>query len=338
MRQRVRESLQKALNSGIGVALVKNDVENALGSATVDAHALAATIEQAMYRHFAEMLPNAPADTPASCGDAYREKFRTLYSNLRNADNVRRVLSGDIDADRLVQMSSDELASDELKHIRQEVMEDKLRGSVLTEEQAAVVLKHVKPKMASAGTNRPGSSAEKETDGTVDDANVLARNRGSGAVQDVAAMEVDTVGEAESSVLPLEATSQDSVNKQMSDSNGSVGPIRRASADAVREPVVVMSNSASTKPLASQQPVEDFLLAKVDTHRTSVLSLGRTSPKRKQAGEADTASTPPAKVAKVVSDEADVPAAGRVVWSGRLEMLNVGSVGGKARQGQLSYL
>jgi len=70
----------------------------------------------------------------------YKNKFRTLYFNLkdlRNPELRRRVLEGEISPERLVSMSPKELAYQELNQWREKKSADLLRQKVLGRETAA---------------------------------------------------------------------------------------------------------------------------------------------------------------------------------------------------------
>lgn len=70
----------------------------------------------------------------------YKNKFRTLYFNLKDARNPElrcRVLSGDLTPEHLVSMTPRELASQELSQWRQRKKEELLQATVLDQDAAA---------------------------------------------------------------------------------------------------------------------------------------------------------------------------------------------------------
>ena len=158
IRQRVRENMKKIFENGL-----KKYTEYA---DTMDASALAQQVEQSMFQHFAEEQPDPTTTSSAVayyCGDAYKEKFRILYANLRDDTNLKAVLSGRTDPEHLVQMNAEDLANEQLKSIKQAVMDEKIRHTVLTEEQAAVILKKTKPVGAIANAKNAAATQELAT-------------------------------------------------------------------------------------------------------------------------------------------------------------------------------
>eukprot|EP00158_Paraphelidium_tribonemae_P005347 Partr_v1_DN27293_c0_g1_i1_m38677 putative SPOC domain containing 1 len=142
VRQRVVQNFQKVLETG-RIALIDLNkqaasTDTAVGEdsgnqqpydlpSDVDINQLAVDIESAM--------------NDSLSGDQYKEKFRTLHFNLKDAKNAFNVLSGHISPARLVTMSSEDLANEQLKSMKQEVQKESLRGSVLTEDMVTVILK-----------------------------------------------------------------------------------------------------------------------------------------------------------------------------------------------------
>ena len=104
LRDKVRENLAKALTSdGEGVVAAKED-----------ALQTACAIEVKMWKKF------------GSTNDDYKAKFRTLNFNFKDKKNGNlrsAILKGNISPKHVVNMTSEELANDDLKKYRQEVKE-----------------------------------------------------------------------------------------------------------------------------------------------------------------------------------------------------------------------
>lgn len=73
-------------------------------------------------------------------GPAYRTKMRSLYMNLKDPKNPelrQRVVSGDVSADRLRQMSPQEMAPTELRKEMEEIEKQNLFNAQGAKEQRA---------------------------------------------------------------------------------------------------------------------------------------------------------------------------------------------------------
>jgi len=88
---------------------------------------------------FAMNLENAIFDkfksTKETISNEYRDKIRSLRFNLQDPKNpllCARVLSGDIKIPGLIAMSSDELASKEIKQMRQQLKEESIKNVVIS--------------------------------------------------------------------------------------------------------------------------------------------------------------------------------------------------------------
>lgn len=94
---------------------------------------------------YAQAIEQAALDLPAAKGSsgeaAYREKIRSLYQNLRNKSNPElkvRVLSGEISAQRLVEMTHEELKSKEQKAVDAAIAKENMNNAMVAQEQKSV--------------------------------------------------------------------------------------------------------------------------------------------------------------------------------------------------------
>ncbi|EJD47952.1 hypothetical protein AURDEDRAFT_86321, partial [Auricularia subglabra TFB-10046 SS5] len=95
-----------------------------------NAVAFVADLEHTMFEHYAEPDKNG---NPHASGK-YKERFRMLTFNLSKEDRVilrRRIVSGDLPADELANMSSTDLASEETKQAIEQVLKESLEHSIL---------------------------------------------------------------------------------------------------------------------------------------------------------------------------------------------------------------
>ncbi|KAG5363137.1 Transcription factor BYE1 [Yarrowia sp. B02] len=92
---------------------------------------LALTIEQELYDMYGTLEPEI--------GSTYRDKFRTLSFNLRDAKNETlriRVMAGKVTPRTLVAMSSEEMMNPELQKLAEEVRAEAIRDTVLVVDEA----------------------------------------------------------------------------------------------------------------------------------------------------------------------------------------------------------
>lgn len=111
MRDKVRKLLADAMDK---------DGESVLPEGRVGIEQVANAIEHAMYAHFGE------TDTK------YKTKYRDLNFNLKDPKNVslrKRVLTRFVTLDKLISMSNQELANDELKQTRKQVQDKMTRDA-----------------------------------------------------------------------------------------------------------------------------------------------------------------------------------------------------------------
>lgn len=111
VRKRVVENLAKVL----GKAATDNDSN--------DTQTLAESIETAMFTALAVKGTNGKY----SCGEEYKEKFRSLHFNLKDKRNAERVLNGELTPEQIITMSSDEFADEDLKRMKEQVQEQSIR-------------------------------------------------------------------------------------------------------------------------------------------------------------------------------------------------------------------
>lgn len=130
--EKVRKSAASALK-GIFVSVpnTKYTIPVAGETAEVYCENLALTIEQELYNVFGTVEPEI--------GSNYRDKFRTLSFNLRDAKNETlrvRVLNGHVTPTDLVALSSEEMMNPELQKLAEEVRAEAIRESVLVVDEA----------------------------------------------------------------------------------------------------------------------------------------------------------------------------------------------------------
>ncbi|KAF9147513.1 PHD finger protein 3 [Linnemannia schmuckeri] len=96
----------------------------------------------------------------AACGRDYKAKYRSLFFNLKDKNNVNlraRLVSGDLEPYDLVRLSHEELANPELQIINKEMRKKSIHNSVLTVEEEPYIKKTHKgelsfvPRLSSVG-------------------------------------------------------------------------------------------------------------------------------------------------------------------------------------------
>ncbi|CAG8442770.1 6543_t:CDS:10 [Ambispora leptoticha] len=96
----------------------------------VQAEKLAVRIEKAMFDQFATKVKGVPAQ----CEQPYKSKLRSLLTNLKDKKNDllrMRIIKGEIPPEKLVLMSSEDLANPELKSLAEQVRRESIHKSVL---------------------------------------------------------------------------------------------------------------------------------------------------------------------------------------------------------------
>ncbi|KAF8948313.1 hypothetical protein BGZ47_005615 [Haplosporangium gracile] len=96
----------------------------------------------------------------AACGRDYKAKYRSLFFNLKDKNNVNlraRLMSGELEPFDLVRLSHEELANPELQIINKEMRKRSIHNSVLTVEEEPYIKKTHKgelsfvPRLSSVG-------------------------------------------------------------------------------------------------------------------------------------------------------------------------------------------
>jgi hypothetical protein len=153
IRLRVVENMVKVLTTGRD-ALMRDGNKDARLLAKIDVHKLSTLIEAALFDQLAKKVNGL-----LMCEDAYKNQFRTLHFNLRTLGNARKVLLGELSPDQLPRMSSEDFADDALKSMKQKVLEESIRGSILTEDMANVILKQARKGHDRLGNTEDDSNA-----------------------------------------------------------------------------------------------------------------------------------------------------------------------------------
>ncbi|KAF9091962.1 PHD finger protein 3 [Mortierella sp. AD031] len=130
-------------NAGVGCdAAVPGGSDTAVDAEHVGQ--LAAAIEKELYSFTA-----SPGF--AVCGKDYKAKYRSLFFNLKDKNNVNlrsRVVSGELEPHDLVRLSHEELANPELQNIAKEIRMRSIHDSVLTVEEEPYIKKTHKGEMS----------------------------------------------------------------------------------------------------------------------------------------------------------------------------------------------
>ncbi|KAG0286636.1 PHD finger protein 3 [Linnemannia gamsii] len=134
-----------SLERGAGTAEAAVDEEQA--------SRLAVAIEKELYNSTA-------SPGYAACGRDYKAKYRSLFFNLKDKNNVSlraRLVSGELEPHDLVRFSHEELANPELQTINKEMRKRNIHNSVLTVEEEPYIKKTHKgelsfvPRLSSVG-------------------------------------------------------------------------------------------------------------------------------------------------------------------------------------------
>jgi hypothetical protein len=142
LRKKVVQNLANCLKQGWN-ALNKDDHLKALldlklkkdttGQMVIDALKMAESIEQALFKANLE-----------SCSEAYKEKSRSLFTNLKNPENAFKVFGGDVKPEKLAVMASEELADNELKEMKKQIQEQSIQNSIIEDISIHAVSKKTK--------------------------------------------------------------------------------------------------------------------------------------------------------------------------------------------------
>lgn len=143
--EQVDKGSGNSLERGAGTAEAAVDEEQA--------SRLAVAIEKELYNSTA-------SPGYAACGRDYKAKYRSLFFNLKDKNNVSlraRLVSGELEPYDLVRFSHEELANPELQTINKEMRKRNIHNSVLTVEEEPYIKKTHKgelsfvPRLSSVG-------------------------------------------------------------------------------------------------------------------------------------------------------------------------------------------
>lgn len=135
LNDKVRRSVAEALHRILAKTLVP---EAKVGRDNVEGYSekLALDIEQALYDELA--VKGGTVKKPKDVGPKYRDKFRSISFNLRDAKNANlrnRVATGELSGEELVKMSNEDMSNPELQKLAQSVRQESIRESVLKVEE-----------------------------------------------------------------------------------------------------------------------------------------------------------------------------------------------------------
>lgn len=212
IRKRVIDTMQKVLKSALSLAEQK-------GLKTFDIMLLSEQIEFAMF----DALAIKGKTGVDACGDDYKQKFRMLHFNLKTPQNAVRVLSGELTPSTLIGMRSEDFADEELKKERQKIKEESLRDSILTPQQANVILK--KTRKGEEVVNREPIDQEGDSDISPND-DTVASTSASGAVPQKSENSSSDLNSVESLNEAKDAMKSSDVGADISDAvPGATSPI-----------------------------------------------------------------------------------------------------------------
>ncbi|KAK3823969.1 MAG: transcription factor S-II, central domain-containing protein, partial [Linnemannia elongata] len=130
------ESIEQA-DKGSGTCLEKGAEATRATLDEEQANRLAVAIEKELYGSTASL-------GFAACGRDYKAKYRSLFFNLKDKNNVSlraRLVSGELEPYDLVRLSHEELANPELQIINNEMRKRSIHNSVLTVEEEPYIKK-----------------------------------------------------------------------------------------------------------------------------------------------------------------------------------------------------
>ncbi|KAK9365360.1 transcription factor S-II, central domain-containing protein [Lipomyces kononenkoae] len=133
VRKSVANGILNLLEKAADRAITNNELELAEGTTAQEfAEKLSLEIEYSMYEQLA-------VKTDKDVGHKYRDKFRTILFNLKDAKNSvlrQRVLSGEITPDHLVRMAPEEMMNPELQKLAEAVRAESISQSILKKVEA----------------------------------------------------------------------------------------------------------------------------------------------------------------------------------------------------------
>ncbi|KAG5921071.1 hypothetical protein E4U42_005998 [Claviceps africana] len=124
----IQRTESKVRNSCIG--LIYNGIAYLSGESSSDIIGRAVAVEHAVFAHFKH-------DESAE----YKKKIRSLFANLKNKSNSelrKRVLSGEISAQRFATMTDDELKSEEQRKMDAELEKENMKKAQVPQEQKSI--------------------------------------------------------------------------------------------------------------------------------------------------------------------------------------------------------
>ncbi|KAI8067710.1 transcription factor S-II, central domain-containing protein [Gilbertella persicaria] len=142
VRRNVIKNLTTILKSLMNTAMEKNpDMYDT--DITVDERAenLAKSIENTMLQELGDL---GKGQRHRTCGERYKNKFRSLLYNLKDKANQvfqLRVITHDLSPSELVSMSSEDMANPELKSMSELLREKGLKNSVMKLENVPIIKK-----------------------------------------------------------------------------------------------------------------------------------------------------------------------------------------------------
>ncbi|KAG5941112.1 hypothetical protein E4U53_007473 [Claviceps sorghi] len=124
----IQRTESKVRNSCIG--LIYNGIAYLSGESSSDIIGRAVAVEHAVFAHFKH-------DESAE----YKKKIRSLFANLKNKSNSelrKRVLSGEISAQKFATMTDDELKSEEQRKVDAELEKENMKKAQVPQEQKSI--------------------------------------------------------------------------------------------------------------------------------------------------------------------------------------------------------
>ncbi|CAO1618686.1 unnamed protein product [Parajaminaea phylloscopi] len=143
----VRSHAVKHLTSILTPIFETRSQNSSESSVTVHAHAAASrafaeALEKGVFEAFAESAPGRP--TLRTAQKFYKDRFRTLSFSLRDRSNEAlraRIAGGELSADVLATLPSEQLANDAIRARTEKAREEALRQSVLKQQEAGPLRK-----------------------------------------------------------------------------------------------------------------------------------------------------------------------------------------------------
>lgn len=131
---------RSAKKDGVSTEIYGDKVRNSCVEVTYNGLCVDSTEQPQTILSAAKKVEAAVFTVEKGTGPAYRTKMRSLYMNLKDPKNPelrQRVVSGDVSADRLRQMSPQEMAPTELRKEMEEIEKQNLFNAQGAKEQRA---------------------------------------------------------------------------------------------------------------------------------------------------------------------------------------------------------